>query len=74
VVANNSIPGTFLYGLLFSMLQQGAIGMELVTAVPSEFIDVLQAIIVLVVVAGRVSLNLMFDRIATRKKLRESLQ
>lgn len=72
VVANNGIVGTFLYGLLFSMLQQGAIGMELVTAVPSEFIDVLQAIIVLVVVAGRVSLAMVFDRLATRRKLRES--
>lgn len=72
VVANNSIPGTFLYGLLFSALQQGAIGMELVTAVPSEFIDMLQAIIVLVVVAGRVTVNLVFDWVAARRKLQES--
>jgi len=72
VVANNGISGTFLYGLLFSALQQGAIGMELVTAVPSEFIDVLQAVIVLVVVAGRVSLNMVFDWLATRRKLKES--
>jgi ABC-type uncharacterized transport system permease subunit len=48
--------------------------MELVTAVPSEFIDVLQAIIVLVVVAGRVSLNMVFDRLATRRKLKERAQ
>jgi simple sugar transport system permease protein len=74
VVANNGISGTFLYGLLFSALQQGAIGMELVTAVPSEFIDVLQAVIVLVVVAGRVSLNMVFDRLATRRKLKESAE
>jgi len=60
--------------LLFSALQQGAIGMELVTAVPSEFIDVLQAVIVLVVVAGRVSLNMVFDRLATRRKLKESAE
>ena len=59
---------------LFSILQQGAIGMELVTAVPSEFIDVLQAIIVLVVVAGRVSLNMAFDWLATRRTLRETAQ
>lgn len=74
VVANNGISGTFLYGLLFSMLQQGAIGMELVTAVPSEFIDVLQAIIVLVVVAARVSLNVVFGRLAARRKLRETAE
>lgn len=74
VVANNGISGTFLYGLLFSALQQGAIGMELVTAVPSEFIDVLQAIIVLVVVAGRVSLSMVFDWLTARRKLKESAQ
>lgn len=73
VVANNSIAGTFLYGLLFSALQQGAIGMELITAVPSEFISVLQAVIVLVVVAARVTLYFAFDRAAARRKLRESI-
>ena len=74
VVAGSGVSGTFLYGLLFSALQQGAIGMELVTAVPSEFIDVLQAVIVLVVVAGRVSLNMVFDWLATRQKLKESAE
>ncbi|MDO9099380.1 MAG: ABC transporter permease [Caldisericota bacterium] len=72
VVAGNGISGTFLYGLLFSALQQGALGMELITAVPSEFIDVLQAVIVLIVVAGRVSLNLVLDYLATRRRLREA--
>jgi len=33
---------------------------------------VLQAVIVLVVVAGRVSLNMVFDWLATRRKLKES--
>jgi ABC-type uncharacterized transport system permease subunit len=46
--------------------------MELITAVPSEFIDVLQAVIVLIVVAGRVSLNLVLDYLATRRRLREA--
>ena len=54
VVANNGLTGTLLYGLFFAALQSGALGMELITAVPSEFILVLQAVIVLVGVAGRV--------------------
>lgn len=53
VVANNGLLATGLYGLFFAALQTGALGMELITAVPSEFIQVIQAIIVLVVVASR---------------------
>lgn len=53
VIANNGLIGTVLYGLLFAGLQSGAIGMELFTALPSEFILVLQAVMVLFVVAGR---------------------
>jgi simple sugar transport system permease protein len=53
VIANNGLIGTLLYGLFFAGLQSGAIGMELFTALPSEFIQVLQAVMVLLVVAGR---------------------
>jgi simple sugar transport system permease protein len=53
VIANNGLIGTMLYGLFFAGLQSGAIGMELFTALPSEFILVLQAVMVLLVVAGR---------------------
>jgi len=51
-----------LYGLFFAALQSGALGMELITAVPSEFILVLQAVIVLVGVAGRVLIELWNQR------------
>lgn len=63
VVANNGLIGTLLFGLFFSSMQAGALGMELITAVPSEFIQVLQAVIVLVIVAGRGSLDLLLDRL-----------
>lgn len=53
VVANNGLIATVLYGLFFAAMQTGALGMELITAVPSEFILVIQAIVVLVVVASR---------------------
>ena len=62
VVANNGLVGTLLYGLFFAALQSGALGMELITAVPSEFILVLQAVIVLVGVAGRVIIELWHQR------------
>jgi simple sugar transport system permease protein len=71
MVANNGILATVLYGLFFATLQTGALGMELITAVPSEMIMVLQAVIVLVVVAGRGSLDIVQRKLAERQKLRE---
>jgi simple sugar transport system permease protein len=53
VVAANALVGVVLYGLLFSALQTGAIGMQIRTDIPPEFVQILQATIVLVTVAGR---------------------
>lgn len=71
MVANNGIVATLLYGIFFSVLQTGSLGMELITAVPSELITVLQAIIVLVVVAGRGTFDMLIGKLATRRKLKE---
>ncbi|NMC55373.1 MAG: ABC transporter permease [Chloroflexi bacterium] len=71
MVANNSLIATVLYGLFFATLQTGALGMELITAVPSEFIQVLQAAIVLIIVAGREYLDIFMDRTAARRKAKE---
>ena len=71
MVANNGMIATVLYGLFFATLQTGAIGMELITDVPSEMIMVLQAVIVLVVVAGRGYLDILTRKLAERRKLRE---
>jgi general nucleoside transport system permease protein len=62
IVANNGILASLFYGLFFSAIQTGALGMELITAVPSEISEVLQAVLVLVIVASRESLNAFFDR------------
>jgi simple sugar transport system permease protein len=70
VVADSGLLGTVLYGLFFSALQTGALGMELITAVPGEFIQVLQAIVVLVVVAGRGRLSTWLDVVAARRRAR----
>ncbi len=73
VVANNGLIATMLYGLFFAALQTGALGMELVTAVPSEFILVLQAIIVLVSVASRGYLSALLERLLARRLSRRQL-
>lgn len=74
MVANNGILATLLYGLFFSILQSGALGMELITDVPSEFIMVIQAVIVLVIVAGRGYFTILMDKMAVRRKAKEELQ
>lgn len=71
MVANNGIIATLLYGVFFAVLQTGALGMELITAVPREFITVIQAVIVLVVVAGRGALDILMNKLATRKSVQE---
>ncbi|MCS7061304.1 MAG: ABC transporter permease [Anaerolineae bacterium] len=72
VVANSALGATVLYGLFFAALQTGALGMELLTAVPSEFIQVLQAVIVLVSVASRGYLSVLLDRLTLRRLSRPS--
>lgn len=73
MMANSGIIATFLYGIFFATLQTGALGMELITAVPSELIMVLQALIVLVVVAGRGYLDILTRKMAEKRKLRETV-
>lgn len=51
-----------IYALFFAVLQTGAMGMELETAVPSEFVLVFQAVTVLFVVAIRESAHILIHR------------
>ena len=69
IVAGNDLFATLLYGLFFSAIQTGALGMELITNVPSEISQVLQAVLVLVIVAGREYLSAALDRFAARRKV-----
>jgi simple sugar transport system permease protein len=71
IVANNSILGTLLYGVFFSAIQTGALGMELITNVPSEISQVLQAMLVLVIVASREFFSQALDRLAARRRALE---
>lgn len=70
MVANNNLFATFLYGIFFSALETGSLGMELFTKVPSEMVTVLKAIIVLVVMAGRGSLEVLIRNWMTRQKMK----
>ena len=69
IVANNSLPGVLFYGLFFSAIQTGALGMELITEVPSEIALVLQGVLVLVIVASREALHQLADRLAARRRV-----
>ena len=71
IVANNGLIATLLYGFFFSAIQTGALGMELITAVPSEISQVLQAVLVLVIVASREALNVILDRREARRRAKE---
>jgi general nucleoside transport system permease protein len=48
--------------------------MELITDVPGEFTQVLQAAIVLVVVAGRGYLDILMDKATARRRTRERVR
>ena len=71
VVAANNLIATMFYGFFIGALQTGAIGMELITDVPREFTLMVQAIMLLVVVASREYFNLALERIRVRRQTRE---
>jgi ABC-type uncharacterized transport system permease subunit len=71
MVANTDIMLTLVYGIFFGILQTGAVGMELITAVPKELIQVLQAVIVLIVVSGRGYFETLFAKLEARQKVKE---
>jgi ABC-type uncharacterized transport system permease subunit len=71
IMANNGIVGTLVYGVFIAAIQTGALGMELITNVPSEIAQVLQAVLVLVIVATREYANVLLDRMAARRQARE---
>lgn len=71
MVANSGVILTLIFGFFFGILQTGSLGMELITAVPRELIQVLQAVIVLIVVAGRGYFESLFANLEARRKMKE---
>ncbi len=70
IMANNGLIETLIYGVFVAAIQTGALGMELITNVPSEIAQVLQAVLVLVIVATREYAAVVFDRLAARRQAR----
>lgn len=70
MVANSGVILTLIFGLFFAVLQTGGLGMQLMVQVPLELIKVLQAIIVLIVVAGRGYFDALFARMEARRKVK----
>ena len=68
VVAASGLVATVAFGLLFSALQTGAIGMELRSEVPTEFVQILEATVVLITVAVRGVLAGAWVRFMTRRR------
>lgn len=73
IVAASEIGATLFYALFFAILQNGSLGMEIETSVPSEFVLVFQAFVVLFVVAARESSHVLLDRIMVRVRSRTVL-
>lgn len=71
MVANTGVVLTLVFGFFFGILQTGAVGMELITAVPKELIQVLQAVIVLIVVSGRGYFETLIASLEARRKMKE---
>lgn len=71
IMANNGLVETLIYGVFVAAIQTGALGMELITNVPSEIAQVLQAVLVLVIVATREYAVVVFDRLAARHQAKE---
>jgi len=71
IIGNSGVIATSLFAIFFGFLKAGGIGMEFETGVPSEFVLVLQAVIVLMVVSTRSIIYFYGDRIRARIKVRE---
>ncbi len=70
VIAANALLGVAVFALFFAVLDTGSITMQIVTDVPSEYVLVLKAAIVLVVVATRTWASGAFTRWLTARRVR----
>ncbi len=71
MIGNNDVSMTALFALFFGALKSGGIGMEFETGVPSEFIMVMEAVIVVSVVATRSVIEFYGGRVKAFLKARK---
>lgn len=70
IISGQSLPSVFFFSGFFGMLQTGSVGMQMDTNVPSEFSVMLQAIMVLFVVAFRDYSEIFINMIKARAESR----
>lgn len=68
IVGGNGVVETSIFAVFFGFLKAGGVGMEFEVSIPSEFIMVLQAIIVLLVVSTRSAISYYGERIRAYSK------
>jgi ABC-type uncharacterized transport system permease subunit len=71
IVGANGIFETSFFSLFFGFLKAGGVGMEFEVSIPSEFIMVLQATIVLLVVSTRSLVSFYGDKMKAYFKTRK---
>lgn len=71
IISGQSMPSVFFFSLFFGIIQTGSVGMQMDTSVPSEFTVMLQAIMVLFVVAFRDYSELFINLVKARTKARK---
>lgn len=71
IISGQSLPSVFFFSAFFGMIQTGSVGMQMDTNVPSEFSVMLQAIMVLFVVAFRDYSELFINLVKARAKSRK---
>lgn len=71
IISGQSMPSVLFFSLFFGIIQTGSVGMQMDTNVPSEFTVMLQAIMVLFVVAFRDYSELFINLIKARSKSRK---
>lgn len=71
IIAGNSFFSVIFFSAFFSLLQTGAVGMQLDTNVPMEFTIMLQALMVLFVVAFRDYSDILVNKVKARFESRK---
>lgn len=71
IISGNSLLSVLIFSLFFGMIQTGAVGMQMDTNVPNEFTMMLQAVMVLFVVAFRDYADVFVSKLNARDEARK---
>ena len=71
IISGNSLLSVLIFSLFFGMIQTGAVGMQMDTNVPNEITMMLQAVMVLFVVAFRDYADVFISKLNARDEARK---